>query len=153
MEDIALLNGMPSGAHPQVRNRSSALGVFITGDAVFRRPAVQRAHIAMLAMVALLESATGSQAGPCTTQISQVEQQIALLQANPAPPEGQPTAPQTVDAQLHHQPTPGAVQNANTNADADAAAALERARQADAAGNASGCTEALVEARRLYGID
>ncbi len=86
-------------------------------------------------------------------EISQLEQQIGQLEAA-APPSGAgtPSAPQSVGAQLHHQPTPGAVQGAEHKANADAAAAFARARKADAAGDARGCDEALLEVRRLYGI-
>jgi hypothetical protein len=73
-----------------------------------------------------------------------------------APPPsgaGEPSAPQTLGAQLHHQPTAGTVQNAEHKANADGDAALERARKADAAGDAEGCTAALREAKNLYGID
>lgn len=95
----------------------------------------------------------GAQAGPCTAQIAQLEQQIAGLQASPPPSgEGAPTAPQSLGAQLHHQPTPNAVQSAQQAANADGEAALARARKADDAGDAAGCTAALAEAKRLYGL-
>jgi len=92
----------------------------------------------------------GAQAGPCSTQIAQLQKQIGRSAAGP---ENGPSAPQSLGAQLHHQPTPGAVQNAENRADADAAAAFERARRADAAGDADACRKALDETRRLYGID
>ena len=66
---------------------------------------------------------------------------------------GDASAPQTVDAQLHHQPTPGSVQSAERMANADGEAALVRARNADAAGDASACTKALMEAQAIYGIE
>jgi hypothetical protein len=105
-------------------------------------------------LATLLLGIGAAQAGPCTDEIAAVEQQINATQAA-APPSGagQPTAPQTVDAQLHHQPTPGAVQSAEHQANADGDAALERARQADAAGNAAACEQALSEARQLYGVN
>jgi len=89
-------------------------------------------------------------AGPCTTQISSLERQIKLSASNP---EVGPTGQQTIGAQLHHQPTPGTVERAETKANADADAALDRARKADAAGDASGCQSALIQARRLYGLE
>jgi hypothetical protein len=109
---------------------------------------MDRSRIVVLAAAALLVGADAGYAGPCTTQIAQLEQQVD----RPGPDTG-PTATQTVDAQLHHQPTPGTVRKATSQADADAAAALQRARQADADGNASACSKALDEARLLYGID
>jgi hypothetical protein len=88
-------------------------------------------------------------AGPCTTQIAELEQKVSHLVPGP---ESGPTAPQSVGAQLHHQPTPGSVGSAEGKARADAAAALERARKADADGNAPLCARALQEARDLYEI-
>jgi hypothetical protein len=89
-------------------------------------------------------------AGPCTAQIRNLEQQIKLSASNPAVG---PSGTQTVGAQLHHQPTPTTVEHAEIKANADADAALDRARKADAAGDALGCHSALVEARRLYGLE
>ena len=89
-------------------------------------------------------------AGPCTAEIAKVERQIHRL--GPGPASG-PTAAQSIGAQLHHQPTPGSVQNAEAKAQADAAAALERARRADAAGDAAACAKALREAKEVYGLD
>jgi hypothetical protein len=85
--------------------------------------------------------------GPCTVQIAQLERQI--LHAAPGPASG-PTAPQSVEAQLHHQPTPDTVQNAERQANADADAALQRARQADADGAAVACAKALGEAKHHW---
>jgi hypothetical protein len=63
---------------------------------------------------------------PCTVQIAQLERQIRLAA---------PTGSQTLGAQLHYQPTPADVQNAESRASANANAALQRARQADADGD------------------
>jgi len=79
----------------------------------------------------------------------QLERQVSVAQG----PETGPTAPQTLGAQLHHQPTPGDVTHAEHIANKDADAALDRARKADAKGNAAGCSAAIGEAKRLYGID
>jgi hypothetical protein len=115
---------------------------------------VNRSGIMALAGAALVASAAGAQAGPCTKQITEVEQQILQLQATPASSgAGQPSGPQTVGAQLHRQPTPGSVEAAQSKASADALAALGRARKADTAGDAKACAAAIDEAKRLYGID
>ncbi len=112
-----------------------------------------RSHTVMLAALAWLGSSATLCAGPCTTQIAQLEKQIRQAQAD-APPggAGEPSAPQSVGAQLHHQPTPGSVRQATRQADADGDAALARAKDADAAGDAAGCAKALNEARALYGL-
>lgn len=87
--------------------------------------------------------------GPCTADIDQLEQQIAS--DIPAPSSG-PTTTQSVGAQLHHQPTPGSVGQAAHVANMDGDAAIERAKKADAAGDAPGCSQAVAEARRLYDV-
>jgi hypothetical protein len=103
---------------------------------------------------ALLCATDAAWSGPCTAPIAQLARQTNLAASDPAAdPEAGPTAPQTVGAQLHHQPTPGEVEHAERVANADADAALDRARKADAAGDADGCNRALEEARHLYGID
>jgi hypothetical protein len=100
---------------------------------------------------ASLHTVTGAtystHAGPCTAEIAQVRQQMA--QANP---EIGPSAPQSVGAQLGRQPTPQTVRNAEVQASALALGALRRAKQADAAGDATGCAEALNTVKGLYGI-
>src|ERR1700679_4260958 len=71
--------------------------------------------------VALCLSVTGTLAGPCTVQITELEQRISSA---PASPPNMPSAPQSVGAQLHCQPTPNTVQSAAGSANADADAAL-----------------------------
>ena len=102
------------------------------------------------AAAALLASAGVAHSGPCTAQIAALEQQVG---ASPAGPKSGPTFSQTLGAQLHHQPTPEDVEHAQQIGHKEADAALEAARKADAAGNASACDAALTEAKRLYDID
>jgi hypothetical protein len=116
--------------------------------------AMERSGILVFAAVAVIGGGVAAQAGPCSTEISQVEQRIRAAQAAASPGgAGDASAPQSVGAQLHHQPTPGSVQSAERVANADGEAALARARDADAAGDARACTKALSEARAIYGID
>jgi hypothetical protein len=105
------------------------------------------------ATVALCLSVTGTLAGPCTAQIAELEQHVSPAPVSPAPasPQNTPSAPQSVAAQLHRQPTPNTVQSAAGRANAEADAAVDRARKADAENDTGGCNEALREARRLYG--
>jgi len=111
-------------------------------------------RIVALAFVALLTAGAHARAGPCSEQIRVVEREIAAMRANPTPGgAGQPSAPQSLGAQLHRQPTPGSVEGAVSQANAAGAAALERARKADAAGDAGACAKALDEAKLLYGVD
>jgi hypothetical protein len=110
---------------------------------------VRGSNIPFLIVAALLAGAVNAQAGPCTAGIAEVERYVQSTA--PSPTTG-PTAPQSVGAQLHHQPTPGSVEGAESKARADGAAALERARKADAAGDAAGCTSALQDAKLIYGL-
>jgi hypothetical protein len=88
---------------------------------------VDRWRIMVLTAAGLIGGAATSEAGPCTTQISQVEQQIHNAQAaSPPGGAGEPTAPQSIGAQLHHQPTPQTVESAESKARASAEAALDR---------------------------
>ena len=88
-----------------------------------------------------------------TAEIAQLDKNIRQAQATGDPGgAGEPSAPQSVGAQLHHQPTPGSVQSAERRANADGDAALARARQADANGDAAACAKALREARDIYGF-
>lgn len=106
--------------------------------------------LSAMAAAALLSGLSAAHGGPCTGQISQLERQFSLAQKFP---EIGPRAAQTVGAQLHWQPTPEAVERAAQRASALVDAALERARSADAGGNASACAEALNHVKRLYSID
>jgi hypothetical protein len=112
--------------------------------------AVRHSLVALIAGASLLGASGVAHSGPCTAQIAQVEQQIAV--APPGPQSG-PTAPQTLGAQLHHQPTPADVEHAERFASKLWHAALMRAVKADAAGDATGCRAALNEAKNLYATD
>jgi hypothetical protein len=115
---------------------------------------MDRSRFLVLIMLGVIGGGVAAQAGPCGTQISQVEQAIRRAQAKSGPGgAGEPSASQSVGAQLHHQPTPGSVQGAERMAIADGDAALERARRADAEGDAAACTRALAEAKAIYGVE
>jgi hypothetical protein len=117
------------------------------------RPGVYRVLTAVAVGFNLLGGAEVVYAGPCTAQIAQLEQRIREVQAfSPQGGPGEPSLPQSVGAQLHHQPTVRSVEGAESKANAEGAAALDRARQADAAGDAKGCAKALQDAKDLYGI-
>jgi hypothetical protein len=95
----------------------------------------------------LLCGGNAAHSGPCTAQIAQLERQMLRSLADP---DNGPTAPQTVEAQLHHQPTPVAVQGAESQARADAGGALQRALKADTDGDAAACVVALEEVKRHW---
>jgi hypothetical protein len=108
---------------------------------------LRKVIIALFAAITALCGGHAAHCGPCTSQIARFEQQIQHKLSNP---DSGATAPQTVGAQLHHQPTPGAVQYAERQANADEVAALQRARQADSDGNAAACAKAFNEAKHHW---
>jgi hypothetical protein len=131
-----------------------APGWIILPTTMIGRPVMEQSRIVTFAALVLIGGSAASYAGPCTTEISRVEQRIRAAQVSPSPGDaGDATAPQSVGAQLHHQPTPNSVLSAERMANADGEAALARARNADTAGDASACAKALAEAKALYGID
>jgi hypothetical protein len=104
---------------------------------------------AAIAVAMIVMAVSSAHAGPCTTDIARVEQQIA---ANATSVVAGPSAPQSVAAQLGRQPTPETVQSATHQANALGQAALNRARDADDAGNPAACRQALAALKNVYGI-
>jgi hypothetical protein len=102
-----------------------------------------------LAVIVVLSSISIAHAGPCTAQIAQIEQQISADNTNVFE---EPSAPQTIGAQLGRQPTPASVHSAEREAGALAQVALDHVRRADDAGNAAACREALAKLKNLYGL-
>ena len=69
-----------------------------------------------------------------------------------------PAAPESTDATMHRQPTPGSIAAAEERLGemsplkaAAVAQAMTRAREADSAGDKSACERALAEAQRALG--
>ena len=123
---------------------------------VFCRPNSSPKSIGPAAHVGLFVATAGvivlfgsgvAYSGPCAVQIAQLERQIRNAAAGQ---ESGPTAPLSVAAQLHHQPTPNTVQNAEREVQAGAASALDRARQSDAGGSAIACVTALGEGKHHW---
>jgi hypothetical protein len=87
-----------------------------------------------------LASVSSANAGPCTEDIAQIEQ--IMGQSATAP-----TTQQSVDSQLHRQPTPQSVEKGASRARTEADALLVRAKVLDREGNASGCMEMVARIR------
>lgn len=97
--------------------------------------------------VVLCLYATFAQAGPCSEDIAQFE---AAIRQSAGSPNAGLMAPQSVGAQLEHQPTPQSVKRAQLHLRADFSAAIARARMFDARGDRIGCNSALSAAKRMY---
>ena len=108
--------------------------------------------VAIAAVFTLL--ASSADAGPCTDRILEAQ---AALDAKVETAAGRaPAAPESLDARLHHQPTPASIAAAERrlgmgSGGVDAAAALDRAREADERGDAQSCERALTDAQRALG--
>ena len=102
---------------------------------------------AALLSAVLALAATNAWAGPCTSDIAQFETAVRNSQGNPL---AGLSAPQSVGADLGHQPTPASVQQAQAQLQKRFAATMARAKRYDAQGNRQGCTRALAAAKRMY---
>ena len=94
-------------------------------------------------------SVVSAHAGPCSTKIRQFEKVVRQSAVNA---NAGPTAPQSIGAQLGHQPTRASVKRAERRAQAAFDAALARAKKLDARGNRAGCMRALADAKRMYNL-
>ncbi len=86
-------------------------------------------------------------AGPCSEDIAQFEAAIRQSAGNP---NAGLTAPQSVGAQLEHQPTQQSVKRAQSQLQAKFAATMARAKLLDSRGDGTGCNRALSTAKRMY---
>jgi hypothetical protein len=87
-----------------------------------------------------------AQAGPCALDIAKFEEQVWQTRGNP---DAGLMAPQSVDAQLNHQPTRNSVRRAEDRLHSNFAARMARAKLLDAQGNPA-CAVALRAAEKLY---
>jgi len=97
---------------------------------------------------ALCLNLAGARAGPCTEDIAKFED--VVRQAAQGKADVGPFGRQSVDSQLHRQPTPASIAHAKHEADAMFDAALTRAKTLDAEGRLAECMSALAEAKRLF---
>lgn len=89
---------------------------------------------------------TAVHAGPCTAEIARLEREVRAAQANP---EAGPAAPQSLAADLEHQPTPETVAAAKKRAQAGFETVLARAKELDSRGDPA-CFDAVTDARLIY---
>jgi len=95
--------------------------------------------------IALGLGVTSAHAGPCSDAIAQLETSVRQSESNPA---AGPTAPQSIGAQLHRQPTPDSVRRAEVDSIPDLDAILSRTKDLDAEGKTAECM-ALVGTAKL----
>jgi hypothetical protein len=105
-----------------------------------------RAKVVWVVVAAVCASTASALAGPCTADISQLEDTVRTSTANPL---AGPTGQQTVAAQLGRQPTQDSVRQAEEQAKAEVESVLSRARALDAQGRADECSRAVREVKLL----
>jgi hypothetical protein len=83
-------------------------------------------------------------ASPCGDEIARLERANRQAESNP---DTGPTGPQSIGAQLGHQPTPETVRRAEAASESSFAAILNRAKAFDAQGKSAKCMEAVAAAK------
>jgi len=112
-------------------------------------------RLTVLSAVTLATSTIAGYAGPCSPEIERMQARIdarveALARAGPS-------APESSDARLHRQPTPGSIAAAESGLGEisqqikPVREAMARAREADQAGDLATCEQALAEVLRTIG--
>ena len=114
---------------------------------------IQRSTLACAA--ALAASMSVAYAGPCSPEITQVQD---LIDARIHAKAGAANLPESTAAKTHHQPTPSSIAAAEhelgqlSPEEFNAVnTAMARAIKADGAGDRSACEQALADAKRLLG--
>ena len=99
----------------------------------------------IIAMLGLIPAF--AHAGSCSDDIAQFEQTVRQSAGDP---NAGLMAPQSVDAQLSHQPTPSSLKRAKDRLYAKLSARMARAERLDKRGDREGCMRALAAAKRMY---
>jgi hypothetical protein len=100
-------------------------------------------NLPIIPLSAVLLYTVPAHAGPCSDEIARLATVLAQAKAN-----GQAalSAPETVGAQLHRQPTPESVENATAGAEEKVELALAAARKLDSEGKDAACMATLADA-------
>src|SRR5262245_16258063 len=103
----------------------------------------------MIPCVLIALDMASAHADTCSDEIAQLEAWADQLSGQPAP-----TAhlPQSIGAQLHHQPPTRSVRRAEENAQLRIAAILAVAKMLNTAGKSSECLQSVADAKGLLGI-
>src|SRR5258708_40108935 len=99
-----------------------------------------RANALWVVAATVCASTVSALAGPCTADISQLENTVRISTANPL---AGPTGQQTIAAQLGHQPTQDSVRQAEEQARAKVESVLSLAKTLHAQGPAVECSRAV----------
>src|SRR5215813_3144480 len=113
--------------------------------------------VGAIAAFSLSASMSAAYAGPCSPEVTQIQN---LIDARIHVKAGAATAPESTAAKTHHQPTPSSVAAAEAELGqlspeefTAVNAAMAQALKADGAGDRSACQQALADVKRLLGSD
>ena len=107
---------------------------------------MNRSIVALVVCAGVGLTAAPAWAGPCSNAIAQLE---GTVNRSATHPNIELTLPQTVGAQLGHQPTPDSIEQARKQAHSIFAEILARAKRLDRTGNRADCMQAVRDARNL----
>jgi hypothetical protein len=110
---------------------------------------MRRLSSSLIVCVALASTISIAHAGICEAEIERLQRDAANSSARTI---GGPTAPQSVAAQLSHQPTPASVERAQREAQSRFADVLARARILAAEGKSAECLQAVANARQMLAL-
>ncbi len=91
--------------------------------------------------------ADAAKASSCADQIAQLETNLSQSEAHH---DAGLTAPQSVGAQLHHQPTPASVDRARERALDTVDVLLSEAKELDANGKSAACMKKVDEIKSIF---
>jgi hypothetical protein len=111
---------------------------------------MNRSIVALLVCAGVGLTVAPASAGPCSSAIAQLE---GVVKRSATHPNIKLILPQTVGAQLGHQPTPESVEQAQMQAHSTFAAVLARAEELDRKGNRADCMQAVRDARHLIELN
>jgi hypothetical protein len=107
---------------------------------------MRQVSAALIVCAALGRTVDMASGGSCAEEITRVQEIASRSATNPT---AGPTAPQSLSAQLHRQPTPNSVALGEEEAQSRFAAALARAQTFDDEGNAVECMQAIANAKAM----
>src|SRR5262245_13853372 len=103
--------------------------------------------LVMVAFAIIGQDMASAHIDTCSDEIGQLEAYQSI--GNPI---AKPTLPQSIDAQLHHQPIRESVRQAEETARLRFATVLARAKILNAEGKTTECMQSVTEAKRLLGL-
>jgi hypothetical protein len=142
-------HGRRHGRHPadvgdvsSIPNSDGALGR--KGAGMMRKTCV-----AFVIGAVLVLGIASASAGPCSADIAQFETAVRNSAKNP---DAGPMGPQTLGAQLGHEPTPESINQAEAQAQTRFEATLAQAKALDAQGKGAECAQALSDAKLMFHV-